>query len=186
LCWGNPSTVSGRRLVFGRGSVEHRRHYYPWRKSFKIGAQSKWQNGPSFLRKKEDEWPLKKSYSGTVLPDQLVMNIELETEHSPSISHLVDIKRYSDYYKLLRVTARLLAICKSKPFSMKSIVLTPRREMLKRAEEMWLISAQENVKKEIKPETMKRLGVIKEDGILVVGARLETWENYTYDKRIPR
>ena len=154
-------------------------------KVLKLGRQSEWQNGPSFLRKKEDEWPLKKSYSGTVLPDQLVMNIELETEHSPSISHLVDIKRYSDYYKLLRVTARLLAICKSKPFSMKSIVLTPRREMLKRAEEMWLISAQENVKKEIKPETMKRLGVIKEDGILVVGARLETWENYTYDKKNP-
>lgn len=47
--------------------------------------------------------------------------------------------------------------------------------MLKKAEEVWLISAQENIMKEIKPETMKRLGVIKEDGVLVVGARLETW-----------
>ena len=122
-----------------------------------------------FLRKKEDEWPFKKSYSGTVLPDQLVMNIELETYRSSSISHIVDIKRFSDHYKLLRVTAIILAISKSKPFYMKSIVLTPKREMLKKAEVMGLIFAQEKVKKEIKPVKIKRLEVIKEDGVLVVG-----------------
>ena len=134
-----------------------------------MGRQSKWKNGPSFLRKKEDEWPLKRSYSGTVLPDQLVMNIELETDQSSSISHIVDIKRFSDHYKLLRVTAIILAISKSKPFYMKSIVLTPKREMLKKAEVMGLIFAQEKVKKEIKPVKIKRLEVIKEDGVLVVG-----------------
>lgn len=51
-------------------------------KVLKMGRQSEWQNGPSFLRKNEDEWPLKMNYSGTVLPDQFVMNIELETEQS--------------------------------------------------------------------------------------------------------
>ena len=101
-------------------------------KVLKIGCQSKWQNRPSFLRKKEDEWPLKKSYSGTALPDQLEMNIELETDRSSSISHIVDIKSYWDRYKLLRVTYIILAMSKSKQFSIKSIVLTPKREMLKK------------------------------------------------------
>ena len=67
------------------------------------------------------------------------MNTELETDLSSSISHIVDIKRFSDHYKLLRVTAIILAISKSKPFYMKSIVLTPKREMLKKAEVMGLI-----------------------------------------------
>ena len=58
---------------------------------------------------------------------------------------------------------------KSKQFSIKSIVLTPKREMLKKAEVMGLIFAQEKVKKEIKPVKIKRLEVIKEDGVLVVG-----------------
>ena len=52
---------------------------------------------------------------------------------------------------------------------MKSIVLTPKREMLKKAEEMGLIFAQEKVKMEIKPGKMKRLEVIKGDSVLVVG-----------------
>ena len=34
---------------------------------------------------------------------------------------------------------------------------------------MWLISAQENVKMETKTETLKCLGVIKEDSVLVIG-----------------
>lgn len=38
---GNPSTVRYRRLVLGQGSVEHRRHYYPWRKSFENGASKR-------------------------------------------------------------------------------------------------------------------------------------------------
>ena len=112
------------------------------------------------------------------------MNIELETDLSSSISHIVDIKRFSDHYKLLRVTAIILAISKSKPFYMKSIVLTPKREMLKKAEVMGLIFAQEKVKKEIKPVKIKRLEVIKEDGVLVVGVVRYIGKLYLRQKRI--
>jgi len=62
-------------------------------------------------------------------------------------------------------------------FSIKSI--DPKKRNTEKTDEMWLMTAQENIKKEIKPEKIKCLGVIKEDGILVVNARLETWVRMT-------
>ena len=44
-----------------------------------------------------------------------------------------------------------------------------KRNVVKKNKKMWLISAQENVKMETKTETLKCLGVIKEDGVLVIG-----------------
>ena len=46
-------------------------------RAINLNRQSEWQNGPRFLNHKEDEWPLKASYPGIELPDQIVINVEI-------------------------------------------------------------------------------------------------------------
>ena len=42
-----------------------------------------------------------------------------------------------------------------------------------------------NLHIDVKAEAMKRLGVFKQYGVMLVKARFETWEEYTYDKKNP-
>ena len=86
------------------------------------------------MSKQVAEWT--KSYSGKVIPDQLVMNIEIDPEQSFDISHMVDINSYSENYKLWEIIARLLAIC---------MFMFEYGKCCKKTNKMWIISAQENV-----------------------------------------
>ena len=61
----------------------------------------------------------------------------------------------------------------------------PNRDKYYKAENSWIRAAQEELQSEIKPQTMKRLGVAQLDGIFVVGTRLESWYQHTYDNKNP-
>ena len=153
-----------------------------------LGPDSEWQNGPAFLETSEEEWPVKQTFSGANLPDLVrspgnhVMTVHV-ADNKP-ISEVIDIQRYSSYYKLLRVTSRVQAIF-NKPASLKNVSKIPNREQLRQAEELWIHDAQRNLMRDLKSETAKRLGVSQENGIYVVGSRLESWSSHTYNDKPP-
>ena len=63
---------------------------------FELKNNSIWQNGPEFLEHPEAEWPVNRS---------IVMHA----------TTLINIDRFSNYTKLLKVTARVLAMYKKRP-----------------------------------------------------------------------
>ena len=52
--------------------------------------------------------------SAVELPEltKKAFSVQAQALHEYSISNVIDITRFSCYYRLLRVTARILAICK--------------------------------------------------------------------------
>ena len=110
-----------------------------------IGIDSEWQNGPAFLQRPEDEWPVRQSYSGKEIPDQIGMSCHVGVETAPPdqyrrISEVIDINRYSCYDKLIRVTARVNASFAEVP-SLKHVSKLPSREGIENAERLWIRDA---------------------------------------------
>ena len=145
--------------------------------------ESEWQKGPRFLCDPESEWPIKQTYSGATLPDQIVMKVEAIP--TAALPEAIDLQRFSSYDKLVRVLARVQLAFKMSPRSLKNIATTPDRKTLTDAERDLIIAAQCTLSKDIKPDTMKRLGVKEVDGIKVVGSRINDWTNITYNKLNP-
>ena len=56
---------------------------------------------------------------------------------------------------------------------------------MKDAELMWIQDAQRSLENDVKPQTMRRLGASKGNGIFLVGSRLESWTDYTYNNKNP-
>ena len=82
-----------------------------------VNMESEWQNGPLFMKGPISEWPISQDCSADVLPEIKSKNLLINcNEDKP----LICLERFSDYYKLLRVTSRLLSL-KAKPFSLKHI-----------------------------------------------------------------
>ena len=150
-----------------------------------LGMNSEWQTGPKFLCDPEEEWPTKQTYSGTSLPDQIVMTVQI-LPTTPRISEILDLQQHSSYDQLIRITARVQSVFKMSPLkSLKNISSIPSRQQFMEAEKSWIIDAQHTLSNDIKPETMKRLGATEIDGIKVVGSRLESWSNHTYNNTNP-
>ena len=81
-----------------------------------LGTGSEWQTGPAFLNDQEENWPIKQSYLGDQLPDQIIMKVqEVASAVIPTVSEAINIERFSKYRKLLRVTGRIISIYRSKP-----------------------------------------------------------------------
>jgi len=152
-----------------------------------IGPNSEWQCGPKFLQEKDELWPLKQSFSGEALPDVLVPHNVFAVArdgNALSISNIIDASRFSAYYRLIRVTSRVMAMFKSPP-SFRNAASVPNRSAMRQAERLWVIDAQQSIQDHLVPQTMKRLGVTNLDGILVVGARIESWKQHTYNNGPP-
>ena len=119
-----------------------------------IGQGSIWQDGPAFIKKPVKQWPVKQSFSGTVLPELTKSaQINIVEEKMPVISDVIDSHRFSSYNKLIRVTARVLSVPKDKP-SLKNVGQILKRKNLQEAEHMWIIASQADLSTQIKPETL--------------------------------
>ena len=139
-----------------------------------LRIHSDWQNGHSFLKDEETLWPLRQSFSGTIIPEQIIMAIKV-TESSVCMSNIIEACRFS-YSKLLRITARIVSAFKQNPKpSLKNIKCLPIPEEIREAERMWIKDAQEQITETVKPHTLERLGAANKDGVMVVGTKLESW-----------
>lgn len=108
-----------------------------------------------------------------------------------SLARRIDINRHSSYNKLLRVTARVLAMYAREPISLKNATKTLTPDDISKAERFWIIDAQRTMLTDVKKSKYKRLyPKRREDGVIVVGHRTGKWVHLSYDKRevilIPR
>ena len=149
-----------------------------------LDEKSEWQKGPKFLKDKEEDWPIRNSYSGAELPEQIIATAIAQTETNSSIGTLIDIERFSKYKVLLRVTARVRSVFAGTP-SLKNVAQIPSRESIDYAERMWILDAQLTIRSSVKSRTLERLGAKEINGVMVVGARIESWEEHTYNRKNP-
>ena len=116
-----------------------------------LGQNSLWQKGMHFLNLPEDEWPLKREQPKEELPEQIKTVMKFEGKVEDTLSSRIDLDRFSDYQKLLRVTARVLAIYQKDPKpSLKNAVHSITCVNIEKAEVFWSLEAQKLLTREYK------------------------------------
>lgn len=126
-----------------------------------LSVNSTWWNGPSFLLRPESEWPKPRpTQEGNELAQQEATKNTHEITHSmintssdrlaPNIEAIIDIKRFGNQTKLLRVTALVVKfIAKLKNRVRRKETRESTKELLTAselndAETMWIKSVQAN------------------------------------------
>ena len=145
-----------------------------------LGANSIWQQGPQFLQLPENQWPIRRTIVTGELPEQK----KIVKVHLTKIigNDVIDINRFSKYFKLLRVTARVMSVFKGKP-SLKNLMKAPTKEMLENAEVLWIKDAQYMILDKIQKGGFQRLcPKQRSDGIYVVSGRAERWHTNNYNE----
>ena len=117
------------------------------KKPNEINLDSIWQNGPSFLELPESEWPIHETLTKEQLPELIkiasTVTKYFKKEVKDTLASKINIDRYSDFGKLIRVTARILAMYQRKPkssFKHATKSLTPSD--ITKAENFWIMEAQ--------------------------------------------
>ena len=124
-----------------------------------IDHSSSWQEGPSFLQYPESEWPITRNYSEPQIPKQIlkVANI-VNASVEDSLAARIDIEKFSEYNRLLRVTARVLKLYERNPrLTFKNATQDLHSKDIERAEIFWIRQAQKTMDKHVKDGKYKRL-----------------------------
>ena len=150
-----------------------------------LDKNSLWQTGPDFLYLHESEWPIKKLVLPDHLPEETKAAMIIEVESRIALSHAIDILRFSCYYRLLRVTARITAVGKKTPKpSLKNLAAPVEAECVQNAELLWIKEAQKSLQQRFEKGKFNRLCARKrKDGIIVVGGRIPKSSESSYDEQ---
>ena len=148
-----------------------------------LGQGSTWQNGMDFLNLPEEEWPLKREQPKEDLPEQLKTVMKYDAQVEETLLSRIDLNRFSNCQRLLRVTARVLAMYQKEPkLSFTNAVNMLTHVNIEKAENFWYLEAQKVMKEEILQGEMKRLcPTTRNDGVIVVGGRVEKLFRFIYD-----
>ena len=144
----------------------------PLTKPIGIDISSSWQAGPDFLRLPESEWPITKTPTTVqTLPEAIKASINIvNNNEEDTLEKRIKIDNYSNFEKLIRVTARVLAMYQKMPrttFKNVTEVLTP--EDITNAEHFWILQAQKLMHDDLRKGNYKRLCPRKrDDGIYTV------------------
>ncbi|XP_068712869.1 uncharacterized protein [Montipora foliosa] len=151
------------------------------KKPSELGFGSSWQDGPTFLNQPESEWAISRNYAEQQLPD-MVKTVRIATAViKDDIVTRININNYSNYKRLLRLTARVLSMSMKPTFF--NVKREPTAEDLMKAEDLWIKEAQRNLQEELKAGKYKRLCPrLRKDGIYVVGGRATRWMEMSYNK----
>ena len=146
----------------------------------KLNESQLWWNGPSWLVKEESFWPKQEPISDTeeTEEERATSMVALDITDEDGLGSIMDVTRYGTLWKLFRITAwvvrfiwNIRAKLRGKQKISDEFLHTEETEA---ARKMWLISAQEDLKKEKHfPELEKRLGIKENDGILRCYGRLD-------------
>ena len=104
------------------------------------------------------------------------------TKPKDSLAVRIDISGYSDYTRLVRVTARVLAMFRTdyKP-SFRNAARVLEMGDVTKAEQFWTLQAQETTLSDMEHGRFRRLCPrVREDGIIVVGGCAEKWLEMSY------
>ena len=149
------------------------------KKPVDLGGDSVWQSGPAWLRFPESDWPIFFSSDVEDLPE-IHKHVVVHSTAKVDKKSLIDISRFSKYSHLLRVTARVLALKKENP-SLFSVGKELVPNDISNAETYWIREVQSIYSDKDVANKFRRLGAKKRnDGIIVVGARMESWMKSCY------
>ena len=100
-----------------------------------------------------------------------------------SLTNCININRFSSYARLIRVTARVIAMYRRNPkLSFKNATEVPDQSMLEAAELLWIYEAQYSIRLQVEQGQFKRLcPQTREDGVVVISGRVEKWMEISYD-----
>ena len=150
-----------------------------------LKEDSEWQSGPKWLQYPESEWPICFQPATDEIPEMQSRVLAAEVVEVENLASRININRFSSYNRLIRVTARVLSVYKhlrnpSLFNATKELNLNDLRE----AEEFWIKDAQSIYTDHDLLRRLSRLGAKRrEDGIIVVGERLEHWMKATYNDK---
>ena len=150
-----------------------------------LGQESEWQKGPRWLSLSESEWPVCYQPVSDDLPEVRQIILNSDGGEIDSIASRIDITRYSSYMRLLRVTARVLAVFKRSPVpSLYHLADIVNLDQLNEAEKFWIKEAQSQYSDKDLKHRLQRLGAKRNDeGIIIVGRRLEPWMKDSYNSQ---
>ena len=157
------------------------------RRPNEIDFNGNWQKGPDFLKLPESKWPVTQTPT-TVrqLPDtiKVLASINVANVEEDTLAGRININKYSNFEKLLRVTARVLAMYKKTPqATFKNITKELIPADITNAERFWILQAQKSMHEDLKKGGYKRLcHRRRDDGIYVVGGRGQRWMEMRYNK----
>ena len=153
----------------------------------RLPADGAWQNGPSFMSKPLEEWPVRNCCITTNLPDRTKIILTTVKE---GFENLINITRFSKYEKLIMTTARIMSLKNKNPtYSLKNIFLHVSPGVFEMAEAYWVREAQSSIAANLELAVngngpYRRLNLEKsEDGIFVVGKRIAEWNEMSYNKQ---
>ena len=149
----------------------------------KIGSNSEWQKGPSFLSETLQSWPVswevKKGISVPEMKASTTKEVVYHTRDAKeTLASRFDLNRYSRWKVLQYTTARILKLYKRfKTGGDRNTELTS--DDLAQAEVFWIKEAQ----KEIQMKSVIKLCPAQENGIILVGSRTERWNACTWNRQ---
>ena len=152
------------------------------RNPVEIGQNSIWQRGPRFLDGPREEWPIKQECKVLEIPER-IKNV-MKTEAiliKPVRKSVINIERFSSMKMLVRTTARVLSVFKWNPHpSFMKIGEQVDSEKYEEAVAYWVKDCQRMLHDEMGTERYMKLCPRKrEDGIRVVGSRIDKWVEMT-------
>ena len=137
-----------------------------------LREDSDWQRGPEFLFKPKSEWPVSQNCS-VGITDVVYTR---EGENMLAVVNqecIIDIKRFSDYDKLINVTARVLKVISER--SIFWLKHTPQAEDLQLAENFWIKTVQSDISEDWRVRYQRLGPMMNEEGIIMVGNRISKW-----------
>ncbi|XP_056010774.1 uncharacterized protein LOC130051848 [Ostrea edulis] len=149
-----------------------------------LGANSKWQRGPDFLKMPFELWPITQetTLDSDQIPNVVGITMSITSDDCSTISDIaIDIDRFAGLKKLLGVTSIVLSIFKWKTF--KGICDKITMETLIEAEMSWVKHAQKDLPKDWMKK-FQRLGpFLNQDGVVCVGQRMAEWIKQSWNQR---
>ena len=153
------------------------------RSPYELGQESDWQSGPKWLKLDETDWPISYCTAVDELPEMQQTAIANTIEVKDRSRHnIFNIERYSSYSRLIRVTSRVLVVFKKLPKpSLCHLAEDIDIHGLKKAESYWIKQAQSQYSDKDLTQRLQRLGAKRrEDGVITVGQRIESWMKKSY------
>ena len=133
-----------------RKQKQHRRLANSRQKPNDLNSESIWQKGPDFLELPEREWPINKALTKEQIPDQVKVAYNItqtyQINDTDTLASRLNIERYSNFDKILRVTARVRLLFQRTPkpsFKNAGKTLIPLDVTM--AEHFWIMEAQRNM-----------------------------------------
>ena len=135
------------------------------------------------MKEEESKWPVKGTESDDV-PELKSNNfIHMLVEKVSCLSDLIDIERFGNYMKLLRSTARVIAVF-NKKCSFVNLLKDPSWNDISIAQNLWIKDMQKSMVDVIAKGKLQRLNPsLNDQGIYIVSGRMEYWFEYTYNDK---